>query len=150
MGNASNAPLRSRLRWGLPSRPRLCRAPLVTVMTGWLPPIGVPPRRGARYAGNMRRAGRLFQIVQYLRARRLTTAAQLAGWLQISERTVYRDIRDLSLSGVPVQGEAGMGYRLSPGFDLTPIMFTPDEVESLVAPTLHRMDLRWPACGQSP
>jgi predicted DNA-binding transcriptional regulator YafY len=81
----------------------------------------------------MRRADRLFQIVQYLRARRLTTAAQLAGWLQVSERTVYRDIQDLSLSGVPVQGEAGVGYRLSAGYDLTPIMFTTDEVEALVA-----------------
>jgi predicted DNA-binding transcriptional regulator YafY len=81
----------------------------------------------------MRRADRLFQIVQHLRARRLTTAAQLAGWLQISERTVYRDIRDLSVSGIPVEGEAGVGYRLRPGFDLPPIMFTMDEVEALVA-----------------
>jgi predicted DNA-binding transcriptional regulator YafY len=81
----------------------------------------------------MRRADRLFQIVQYLRGRRLTTAAQLAGWLQVSERTVYRDIRDLGISGVPVEGEAGVGYRLRPGFDLPPIMFTIDEVEALVA-----------------
>ena len=81
----------------------------------------------------MRRADRLFQIVQHLRGRRLTTAAQLARWLAVSERTVYRDIRDLSLSGVPVEGEAGVGYRLSKGFDLPPIMFTLDEVEALVA-----------------
>ena len=81
----------------------------------------------------MRRADRLFQIVQYLRGRRLTTAAQLAKWLEISERTVYRDIRDLSLSGVPVEGEAGVGYRLSHSFDLPPIMFSLDEVEALVA-----------------
>ena len=81
----------------------------------------------------MRRADRLFQIVQYLRGRRLTTAAQLAGWLSVSERTVYRDVRDLSLSGVPVEGEAGVGYRLSKGFDLPPIMFTMDEVQALVA-----------------
>ncbi|HLY17550.1 MAG TPA: YafY family protein [Bryobacteraceae bacterium] len=81
----------------------------------------------------MRRADRLFQIVQHLRGRRLTTAAQLAGWLQVSERTVYRDIRDLSLSGVPVEGEAGVGYRLKSGFDLPPIMFTMDEVAALVA-----------------
>jgi predicted DNA-binding transcriptional regulator YafY len=81
----------------------------------------------------MRRADRLFQIVQYLRGRRLTTAAQLAGWLQVSERTVSRDIRDLGISGVPVEGEAGVGYRLRPGFDLPPIMFTIDEVEALVA-----------------
>ena len=70
----------------------------------------------------MRRADRLFQIVQYLRSRRLTTAAQLAQWLEVSERTVYRDIRDLGLSGVPVDGEAGVGYRLRKGFDLPPII----------------------------
>jgi predicted DNA-binding transcriptional regulator YafY len=81
----------------------------------------------------MRRADRLFQIVQHLRGRRLTTAAQLAGWLQVSERTVYRDIRDLGVSGVPIAGEAGVGYRLRPGFDLPAIMFTMDEVEALVA-----------------
>ena len=80
----------------------------------------------------MRRADRLFQIVQHLRARRLTTAAQLAGWLGISQRTVYRDIRDLSLSGVPVQGEAGVGYRIDRSYDLTPLMFTRDEVEAVV------------------
>lgn len=80
----------------------------------------------------MRRADRLFQIVQHLRARRLTTAAQLSGWLQVSQRTVYRDIRDLSLSGVPVQGEAGVGYRIDRAYDLTPLMFTPDEVEAVV------------------
>ncbi len=81
----------------------------------------------------MRRADRLFQIVQHLRGRRLTTAAQLAGWLQVSERTVYRDIRDLTISGIPVEGEAGVGYRLKAGFDLPAIMFTMDEVEALVA-----------------
>ncbi len=81
----------------------------------------------------MRRADRLFQIVQHLRGRRLTTAAQLALWLRVSERTIYRDVRDLSLSGVPVEGEAGVGYRLKSGFDLPPIMFTVDEVEALVA-----------------
>ena len=81
----------------------------------------------------MRRADRLFQIVQYLRGRRLTTASQLASWLAVSERTVYRDVRDLSLSGVPVEGEAGVGYRLSKGFDLPPIMFTIDEIQALVA-----------------
>jgi predicted DNA-binding transcriptional regulator YafY len=81
----------------------------------------------------VRRADRLFQIVQHLRSRRLTTASQLAGWLEVSERTVYRDIRDLGLSGVPVDGEAGVGYRLRKGFDVPPIMFTFDEVEALVA-----------------
>jgi predicted DNA-binding transcriptional regulator YafY len=81
----------------------------------------------------MRRADRLFRIVQHLRGRRLTTAAQLASWLQVSERTIYRDVRDLSISGVPVEGESGVGYRLRAGFDLPPIMFTVDEVEALVA-----------------
>src|SRR6266853_2024513 len=66
----------------------------------------------------MRRADRLFQIVQFLRGRRLTTAAFLAGRLGVSLRTVYRDVRDLSLSGVPVEGEAGVGYRLRAGFDV--------------------------------
>ena len=80
----------------------------------------------------MRRADRLFQIVQHLRARRLTTAAELAGFLAVSERTIYRDIRDLSLSSIPIQGEAGVGYRLDRSFELTALMFTPDEVEAVV------------------
>src|SRR2546427_12625802 len=79
----------------------------------------------------MRRADRLFRIVQYLRGRRLTTAAFLADRLGVSLRTVYRDVRDLSLSGVPVEGEAGVGYRLKSGFDVPPLMFTLDEIEAL-------------------
>jgi predicted DNA-binding transcriptional regulator YafY len=89
----------------------------------------------------MRRADRLFQIVQHLRARRLTTAAQLAEWLSVSERTIYRDIRDLSLTGVPVEGEAGVGYRMGKDFDVPPIMFTLDEVEALA--TGARMVEAW-------
>jgi predicted DNA-binding transcriptional regulator YafY len=81
----------------------------------------------------MRRADRLFQIVQHLRGRRLTTAAQLAAWLKVSERTIYRDVRDLALSGVPVEGEAGVGYRLRAGFDLPPLMFSLTELEALTA-----------------
>ncbi|RJG05160.1 YafY family transcriptional regulator [Noviherbaspirillum cavernae] len=80
----------------------------------------------------MRRADRLFQIAQYLRGRRLTTARQLADWLSVSERTIYRDIRDLSLSGVPVEGEAGVGYRIKAGFDLQPLMFSSNEIDALV------------------
>ncbi|MTH46247.1 helix-turn-helix transcriptional regulator [Intestinirhabdus alba] len=79
-----------------------------------------------------RRADRLFQIVQILRGRRLTTAAQLAERLAVSERTIYRDIRDLSLSGVPVEGEAGCGYRLMAGFELPPLMLTHRESEALI------------------
>ncbi len=80
----------------------------------------------------MRRADRLFQIVQILQHRRLTTAAILAERLGVSERTVYRDVRDLGASGVPIQGEAGVGYRLGKDFELPPLMFTLDEIQALV------------------
>jgi len=80
----------------------------------------------------MRRADRLFQIVQILRRRRLVTASQLAEELEVSERTIYRDVRDLTRSGVPVQGEAGVGYALPRRFDLPPLMFDEEEVEALV------------------
>ncbi len=81
----------------------------------------------------MRRADRLFEIVHYLRGRRLTTATQLSEWLEVSERTIYRDIADLLASGVPIDGEAGVGYRLHPHFELPPLMFTHNEVDALVA-----------------
>ena len=81
----------------------------------------------------MRRADRLFQIVQLIRGRRLTTAAWLAERLEISERTVYRDVADLQRQGVPLEGEAGVGYRLGKGFDLPPLMFSSDEAQALVA-----------------
>jgi predicted DNA-binding transcriptional regulator YafY len=81
----------------------------------------------------MRRADRLFQIVQIIRGRRLTTAAFLAQRLEISERTVYRDVADLQRQGVPIDGEAGVGYRLGAGFDLPPLMFTQEEATALVA-----------------
>jgi len=81
----------------------------------------------------MRRADRLFQIVQLIRGRRLTTAAFLARRLEVSERTVYRDVADLQRQGVPVEGEAGVGYRIGTGFDLPPLMFTQEEAAALVA-----------------
>jgi predicted DNA-binding transcriptional regulator YafY len=81
----------------------------------------------------MRRADRLFQIVQHLRGGRLTTAQALAERLEVSERTIYRDIADLVGSGVPVEGEAGVGYIMREGFDLPPLMFTRDEIVALVA-----------------
>jgi predicted DNA-binding transcriptional regulator YafY len=81
----------------------------------------------------MRRADRLFQIVQIIRGRRLTTAAFLAQRLEVSERTVYRDVADLQHQGVPIEGEAGVGYRLGVGFDLPPLMFTQEEAAALVA-----------------
>lgn len=80
----------------------------------------------------MRRADRLFQIVQILQHRRLTTAAQLAERLEVSERTVYRDVADLGRSGVPIEGEAGVGYRLGKGFELPPLMFDLEEIQALV------------------
>jgi predicted DNA-binding transcriptional regulator YafY len=80
----------------------------------------------------MRRADRLFRIVQLLRSGRLKTAAALADRLQVSERTIYRDVRDLQLAGQPITGEAGVGYTLRREFDLPPLMFTPDELTALV------------------
>ena len=80
----------------------------------------------------MRRADRLFQIVQLLRGKQRITARYLAEKLEVSERTIYRDMQDLSLSGVPVLGEAGTGYRLLPGFDLPPLMFNEEELTALL------------------
>ena len=97
----------------------------------------------------MRRADRLFQIVQLIRGRRLTTAAHLAQRLEVSLRTVYRDVADLQQQGVPIEGEAGVGYRLGAGFDLPPLMFSHDEARALVASV--RMAQVWqdPALAQA-
>jgi predicted DNA-binding transcriptional regulator YafY len=81
----------------------------------------------------MRRADRLFRLVQLLRGRRHATAAWLAERLEVSLRTVYRDIADLQAQGVPIDGEAGVGYRLQAGLDLPPLMFTRSEAQALVA-----------------
>ena len=80
----------------------------------------------------MRRADRLFEIIQVLRRRSLTRARDLAEQLEVSERTIYRDIRDLISCGVPIEGEAGVGYVLRGGFDLPPLMFDEQEVEALL------------------
>ena len=80
----------------------------------------------------MRRADRLFRIVQFLRLGRILTAQKLAAKLQVSQRTVYRDIQDLQLSGMPIEGEAGVGYTLRRDFDLPPLMFTRSELTALV------------------
>lgn len=80
----------------------------------------------------MRRADRLFQITQILRNKRLVTAKQLAERLEVSERTIYRDMQDLSLSGVPIESEAGIGYMLRHSLDIPPIMFNPDELEAIL------------------
>ena len=80
----------------------------------------------------MRRADRLFRIVQFLRLGRLLTAQQLAAKLQVSQRTIYRDVQDLQLSGMPIEGEAGVGYTLRRDLDLPPLMFTQSELTALV------------------
>ena len=80
----------------------------------------------------MRRADRLFEIIQLLRRKETVRARDLGEALEVSERTIYRDIRDLMASGVPIDGEAGVGYVLRAGFDLPPLMFKEAEIEALV------------------
>ena len=84
----------------------------------------------------MRRADRLFLLIHALRGRRSAiTAQRLAQELGVSLRTVYHDVADLQRSGVPIEGEAGVGYLLRKGSDIPPLMFTPDELEALVVGT---------------
>ncbi len=81
----------------------------------------------------MRRADRLFQLIEILRrARRPITGEMIAAELETSKRTVYRDIADLMAQRVPIRGEAGLGYVLDGGFDLPPLMLTSDEIEAAV------------------
>lgn len=81
----------------------------------------------------MRKADRLFQIIQILRrSSRPVIAADIAGELEVSQRTIYRDIADLIGQRVPIQGEAGFGYILDDTFDMPPLMLTPDEIEAAV------------------
>ncbi len=80
----------------------------------------------------MRRADRLFEIIQLMRRQKLVRARDLAEKLEVSERTIYRDVRDLMASRVPIEGEAGVGYALRQGFDLPPLMFDEHEIEALV------------------
>ncbi|MFM2450633.1 MAG: hypothetical protein RIS44_3083, partial [Pseudomonadota bacterium] len=81
----------------------------------------------------MRRADRLFHLVQLVRGRRLSTGDWLATRLQVSLRTVYRDMADLQAQGVPIEGEPGVGYRMGAGFELPPLMFGQSEAKALVA-----------------
>jgi predicted DNA-binding transcriptional regulator YafY len=79
----------------------------------------------------MRRTERLFAIIQVLRSRtRPVTARELARELEVSLRTVYRDTAELVAQRVPIRGEAGTGYVLDAGYDLPPLMLTPDELEA--------------------
>lgn len=79
----------------------------------------------------MRRAERLFRLVSELRARDLCRAEDLARYFEISVRTVYRDIAHLQASGLPIEGEAGVGYILRPGFDLPAMTFTFEQIDAL-------------------
>ncbi len=80
----------------------------------------------------MRRADRLFRIVEYLKARRqVVTADMLASELEVSTRTIYRDIADLIQSGVPIIGEAGVGYLLDRDYLVRPLMFDVEELDAL-------------------
>src|SRR4029079_8424818 len=88
----------------------------------------------------MRRADRLLQVLQILRRhRRPVTGDAMAEELEVSLRTVYRDINSLVGQGVPIRGEAGVGYVLGEGYDLPPLMFTTDELEAVM------LGLRWVA-----
>jgi len=80
----------------------------------------------------VRRAERLFEIIQLLRRRKVVKARDLAERLEVSERTIYRDVQALIASRVPIDGEAGVGYSLRPGYDLPALMFREDELEALV------------------
>jgi predicted DNA-binding transcriptional regulator YafY len=81
----------------------------------------------------MRRADRLLQIIQVLRRQQTPiTANGIATAIEVSIRTVYRDIATLQASGVPIDGEAGVGYLLRPGYDLPPLMFSGAELETIV------------------
>lgn len=83
----------------------------------------------------MHKSERLFQLVNVLKGRRLaTTAAQLAEHFHVSERTIYRDIQDLQSSGVPIEGEAGIGYLIA-NCPLPPMMFTVEELSALLLGT---------------
>lgn len=79
----------------------------------------------------MRRADRLLSLLELLRSSNISTGAVLAEALEVSLRTVYRDISALIQMGVPIRGEAGVGYALQPGYYLPPVSLTPEEAEAL-------------------
>jgi predicted DNA-binding transcriptional regulator YafY len=81
----------------------------------------------------MARSARLLRLLQTMRGRRRpVTAAHLAEELEVSERTIYRDVADLMAQGAPIEGEAGVGYILRPGLFLPPLMLSEDEVEAVL------------------
>lgn len=86
---------------------------------------------GLAYTAHMRRADRLFQIVLLLGRGKVLTAGALAERLEVSQRTIYRDIQDLVGTGVPIEGEAGIGYCLRRGYQVPPMMFDEEELQAL-------------------
>jgi len=81
----------------------------------------------------MRKAARLFEIIQVLRLSKApVTAAAIAETLEVSQRTVYRDIVALQAMRVPIEGDRGIGYIMRPGFDLPPLMFSIEETEAVI------------------
>ena len=79
----------------------------------------------------MNRVDRLMAMVVHLQGRRLVRAEDLASHFEISVRTVYRDIAALGEAGIPIAGEAGVGYSLVKGYHLPPVMFTSEEASAL-------------------
>src|SRR2546430_12489466 len=105
--------------------------PSAALLTAWCQQSG--GRMAGDEGGKVRRADRLFRIIQILRRRRTpVTANDIAEELETSLRTVYRDIAQLLADRVPIRGEAGIGYVLERGFDMPPLMLTPDEIEAAI------------------
>src|SRR5438309_8623179 len=116
----------------------LCHRPAATIMA-------------AGVTHPMRRSDRLFQIIQILRrSSRPVTAAALAEELEVSKRTVYRDVADLTGQRVPIDGAAGLGYVLGSGYDMPPLMLTPEEVEAVVLGAQLVARLSDPVLANSP
>jgi predicted DNA-binding transcriptional regulator YafY len=103
-----------------------CRSSLPTVFCQ-LPAAGAP----------MKRDSRLFDIVQTLRDGRLHTAAELAAALGVSTRTIWRDMAMMAATGLPIEGERGLGYILRSPLMLPPTMLTPDELDALIEGLRH-------------
>ena len=93
-------------------------------------PFPMPPRLYRRVKP-MRRAERLFRLVNEMRARGVSRAGELAAHFEVSVSTIRRDIAHLQASGLPIDGEAGVGYLLRPGFDLPNVTFTHDQIDAL-------------------
>ena len=98
----------------------------------------------------MNKAQRLLRLLNLLQARRTAiTAEAIAGLLEVSQRTVYRDVQALIALGLPISGEAGVGYLLQGGHALPPLMFTPDEVLALMVGARMVQALTDPELGRA-